>query len=104
MRADPEPADIAIAGQAEAVAEIVVVATRDQRVAPARSAVHALAGEQTGVQGQVRAKSPCTEAATHIGKLVGRAEHAVKDERGAGVRRQRRLATLKKHITSSNVG
>src|SRR5438874_924667 len=103
MRADAKTSDIAIAGQAEAVAEIVVVATRDQRVAPARSAVYALAGQQAGVQGQVRAKSPSAKAAAQIGKLVGRAEHAVEEERGAGVRRQRRLAALKKYIASSNV-
>src|SRR5260370_19253668 len=102
MRAGANPADIGIAGQAEAVAEIVVVAARDQRVAPARSAVHALAGEQTGVQGQVRAKSPSAKAAAQIGKLVGRAEHPVEEERSAGVRCQRRLATMTKHITSGD--
>src|ERR1700730_14673118 len=35
MGADAEAADIAVGGQAEAVAEIVVIASADQRIAPA---------------------------------------------------------------------
>jgi hypothetical protein len=77
MCADAETAEIAIGGQANAVIKIVVIASGEQRIAPARSPVHALTGELTGVQLQIRSKSPSAEAGTQIRELVRRIADAV---------------------------
>src|ERR1700738_1105356 len=77
MPAQIESADIAIGAQAEPVAEIEVISSADQRVAPAGSLIDALTGKQTGVQLQIRSKSPSAEAGTQIRELGRRLEEAV---------------------------
>src|ERR1700751_432163 len=62
MRADAETAEIAIGAQAEAIIEIVVIASGEQRIAPAAGATYVLTRKLTGVQLQIRSKSPSAEA------------------------------------------
>src|ERR1700730_9282895 len=69
MRADPEAADIAIGRSAEPVAKVVVIATADQRIAPARAAVDALAGEEAGVEREIGGEAPSAKAEAQIGEL-----------------------------------
>jgi hypothetical protein len=104
MRADPEPADIAIGRQAEAVAEIVVVASAQQRITPARTAVDALAGKETGVQRQIGREAPSAEPEAEIGELGRLVERAIEHEPGAHVGRQVRMAPLKEYIAGGDVG
>src|SRR3984893_1154437 len=104
MRAEVETADIAIGAQAKPVAEIKVISADDQRVAPAGSLVDALTGKQTGVQLQIRSKSPSAEAGTKIRELGRRFEDAVQQQRGPRIGLQLRLATLEEYIAGGDVG
>src|SRR5271169_4361072 len=90
MRADAKPADIAIAGQAEPAGqepagEVDMVASADQRIAPAGHSVGARAGELPRVQGQVRGKRPGAETDAQIGVLGRLLEGAVEQQRGPGI-------------------
>src|SRR5260370_36596690 len=104
MRADTEPADIAIGGQTEAVAEIVVIPSAQQRIAPARAAVDALAGEEAGIQCQIGREAPSAEPEAEIGDLGRLVEQTIKHDPGAHIGRQVRVAALEKYIAGGDVG
>src|SRR5215471_16098316 len=92
VSADAKPADIAIGGQAEAVAEIVVVAPGDQRIDPAGGTIEALSGQYSGVQGHVGREPPGAETGTQIRELARLVEDAVEQRRGPRVGDQPRIA------------
>jgi hypothetical protein len=96
MRAYPETADIAIGCQPEPVAELAVISLADQRIRPARGAVHRCPLKQPGVEAQVRRKPPRAKAEPGIGELHWVLEETVKRDPGARIRLQLGIAALKK--------
>ena len=58
VRAEAEPAEIAICGEADAVAEIVVISSSEQRIAPTGASVYGDAGTEAGVERNIRRKPP----------------------------------------------
>src|SRR5215468_3827959 len=75
MCADSKAADIAIARETPAVAELAVIAP---------AGVHRCPLKQPWVEAQVRRKSPGTKAEPGIGELHRVLEEAVKRDPGAG--------------------
>ena len=82
VRADANPPDIAIGGQAEPVAKVVVIATADQRITPTRAAVHALPRKEAGIERQIGGEGPSAKAEAEIGELRRLVEQAVEHKAG----------------------
>src|SRR5271155_3594210 len=70
MRADAEAADIAIGRQPEHIAEIVVIAGRDQRIGPLGRAQDTRRREDPAVQRYVGGESPGAETDAGIERLT----------------------------------
>ena len=54
VRANAVAAEIAVCGEADAVAEIVVISSGEQRIAPTGGAVYGDAGTQAGIERNIR--------------------------------------------------